>query len=158
MAGSINKVIIVGNLGKDPEVRHGQEGFKVVSLAVATGETWKDKATGEKKERTEWHRVSIMNPALADIAEKYLRKGSKVYLEGQLQTNKWTDQNGQERYSTEVVLRQYRGELALLDSQNKIGGSPQSSSDSSFGAEPLYDTFQPSAANKFDMKDDEIPF
>lgn len=167
MAGSINKVIIVGNLGRDPEVRHGQDGFKVVSLAIATGESWKDKTTGEKRERTEWHRVSIINPALGDIAERYLRKGSKVYIEGQLQTSKWTDQNGQERYSTDIVLRQYRGELALLDSPNKNGGAPAATpvsaltSDLPFSAEPLYETFQspqPSSASKFEMRDDEIPF
>ena len=122
MAGSVNKVIIVGNLGRDPEVRTFQNGGKVVNLNIATSETWRDKASGERKERTEWHRVAIMNENLATIAEKYLKKGSKVYLEGQLETRKWQDQSGAERYSTEVVLRPYRGELTLLDGRNE-GGS-----------------------------------
>ena len=122
MAGSVNKVIIVGNLGRDPEVRTFQNGGKVVNLNIATSETWRDKASGERKERTEWHRVAILNENLATIAEKYLKKGSKVYLEGQLETRKWQDQSGAERYSTEVVLRPYRGELTLLDGRNE-GGS-----------------------------------
>ena len=122
MAGSVNKVIIVGNLGRDPEVWTFQNGGKVVNLNIATSETWRDKASGERKERTEWHRVAILNENLATIAEKYLKKGSKVYLEGQLETRKWQDQSGAERYSTEVVLRPYRGELTLLDGRNE-GGS-----------------------------------
>jgi single-strand DNA-binding protein len=109
MAGSVNKVIIVGNLGKDPEVRSFQNGGKVANLSIATSETWKDKQTGERKERTEWHRVSILNEGLVGVAEKYLRKGSKVYIEGQLETRKWTDQQGVEKYTTEIVLRPYRG-------------------------------------------------
>ena len=116
MAGSVNKVILVGNLGKDPEVRTTQSGTKIVNLSVATSETWNDRQTGERKERTEWHRVVIFNERLADVAERYLRKGRKVYLEGSLQTRKWTDQSGQEKYTTEVVLRRFRGELTLLDS------------------------------------------
>lgn len=123
MAGSVNKVILVGNLGRDPEVRHTQDGAPVVNLSVATSETWKDRASGERKERTEWHRVVIFNENLARIAEQYLRKGSKVYLEGQLQTRKWTDQSGAERYSTEVVLSRFRGELTLLDGRGEGGGS-----------------------------------
>ena len=115
-------MIIVGNLGRDPEVRTFQNGGKVVNLNIATSETWRDKASGERKERTEWHRVAILNENLATIAEKYLKKGSKVYLEGQLETRKWQDQSGAERYSTEVVLRPYRGELTLLDGRNE-GGS-----------------------------------
>ena len=115
MAGSVNKVIIVGNLGRDPEVRSFQNGGKVVNLNIATSETWRDKASGERKERTEWHRVAIMNENLVRIAEQYLRKGSKVYIEGQLETRKWQDQSGAERYTTEIVLRPYRGELTLLD-------------------------------------------
>ena len=115
MAGSVNKVIIVGNLGRDPEVRSFQNGGKVVNLNIATSETWRDKASGERKERTEWHRVSILNEPLAKIAEQYLKKGSKVYIEGQLETRKWQDQSGAEKYTTEVVLRPYRGELTLLD-------------------------------------------
>ena len=122
MAGSVNKVIIVGNLGRDPEVRTFQNGGKVVNLNIATSETWRDKASGERKERTEWHRVAILNENLGNIAEKYLKKGSKVYVEGQLETRKWQDQSGAERYSTEVVLRPYRGELTLLDGRNE-GGS-----------------------------------
>ena len=109
MAGSVNKVILVGNLGRDPEVRSTQDGMKIVNLAVATSERWRDRNSGEQRERTEWHRVVIFNENLGRIAEQYLRKGSSVYLEGQLQTRKWTDQSGQERYTTEVVLQRYRG-------------------------------------------------
>ena len=122
MAGSVNKVIIVGNLGRDPEVRSFANGGKVCNLRVATSETWRDKATGERKERTEWHSVAIFNENLARIAEQYLRKGSKVYLEGQLETRKWQDQSGQDRYSTEVVLRPFRGEMTLLDGRGEGGG------------------------------------
>lgn len=117
MAGSVNKVILVGNLGRDPEVRRLGNGEPVVNLRIATSETWKDKGTGERKEKTEWHSVVIFNEGLARIAEQYLRKGSKVYIEGSLQTRKWTDQSGQEKYSTEVVLQRFRGELTILDSQ-----------------------------------------
>src|SRR6266545_3301629 len=117
MAGSVNKVILVGNLGKDPEVRHTQDGRAIVNLSVATSENWKDKQTGERKERTEWHRVVIFNENLAKIAEQYLKKGAKVYLEGQLQTRKYTDKDGVEKYSTEVVLQKYRGELTMLNSR-----------------------------------------
>ncbi|RDC73342.1 single-stranded DNA-binding protein [Rhodovulum sp. 12E13] len=122
MAGSVNKVIIVGNLGRDPEVRTFQNGGKVCNLRVATSEQWKDRNTGERRERTEWHSVAIFSEPLARIAEQYLRKGSKVYLEGQLETRKWQDQSGQDRYSTEVVLRPYKGELTLLDSRGGEGG------------------------------------
>ena len=122
MAGSVNKVILVGNLGADPETRTVQNGGKVCNLRVATSETWKDRNTGERRERTEWHQVAIFSEPLARIAEQYLRKGSKVYLEGQLETRKWQDQSGQDRYSTEVVLRPYRGELTLLDSRGGGGG------------------------------------
>lgn len=115
MAGSINKVILVGNLGKDPEVRSAQDGSKVVSFSLATTESWKDKNSGERKDRTEWHRVVVFNQGLAEICEKYLHKGSKVYLEGQLQTRKWQDQAGVEKYTTEVVLPRFRGELTMLD-------------------------------------------
>ena len=126
MAGSVNKVIIVGNLGRDPEVRSFANGGKVVSLNIATSESWRDKASGERKERTEWHRVSILNEPLAKIAEQYLKKGSKVYIEGQLETRKWQDQSGAEKYTTEVVLRPYRGELTLLDGREggSSGGGP----------------------------------
>jgi single-strand DNA-binding protein len=116
MAGSVNKVILVGNLGKDPEVRTTQAGAKIVNFTLATSDTWNDKASGERKERTEWHRVVIFNDRLADVAERFLRKGRKVYVEGALQTRKWTDQSGQEKYTTEVVIDRFRGELTLLDS------------------------------------------
>ena len=121
MAGSVNKVILVGNLGRDPESRNLQNGGKVVNLSVATSERWKDR-DGNPQERTEWHRVVIFNERLADVAERYLRKGSKVYLEGQLQTRKWTDNSGQDRYTTEVVLQRFRGELTMLDSRGEGGG------------------------------------
>ena len=123
MAGSVNKVILVGNLGRDPEVRSFPNGGKVVNLRVATSERWRDKQTGENKERTEWHSVAIFNENLGRIAEQYLRKGSKVYLEGQLETRKWQDQSGQDRYTTEVVLRQFRGELTLLDGRGEGAGA-----------------------------------
>lgn len=116
MAGSVNKVILVGNLGRDPEVRSTQSGQKIVNFTLATSDSWNDKASGERRERTEWHRVVIFNERVADIAERYLRKGRKVYVEGSLQTRKWTDQSGQERYTTEVVIDRFRGELTLLDS------------------------------------------
>ncbi len=122
MAGSVNKVILVGNLGRDPEVRQTQDGRPIVNLSVATGETWKDRQSGERRERTEWHRVVIFGEGLADIAQRYLHKGSKVYLEGQLQTRKWTDQSGQERYTTEVVLSGFRGHLTMLDGRGEGGG------------------------------------
>jgi single-strand DNA-binding protein len=122
MAGSVNKVILVGNLGRDPEIRTMQNGNRVANLSVATSETWRDKASGERKERTEWHRVVIFNDRLVDVAEKYLKKGAKLYLEGQLQTRKWTDQSGQEKYTTEVVLQQFRGDLTMLDGRGGGGG------------------------------------
>ncbi len=122
MAGSVNKVIIVGNLGRDPEVRTFQNGGKVCNLRVATSETWRDKASGERKERTEWHSVAIFSEPLADLAQRYLKKGSKVYLEGQLETRKWQDQSGQDRYSTEVVLRPFKGEMTFLDGPGGGGG------------------------------------
>jgi single-strand DNA-binding protein len=119
MTGSLNKVELIGNLGKDPEIRSFQNGGRAAHLTVATNETWKDKTTGERKERTEWHRVSIMIDGLVTVAEKYLKKGSKVYIEGKLETRKWTDKDGQERYSTEVVLRGYHGVLINLDSKDE---------------------------------------
>ena len=122
MAGSVNKVIIVGNLGRDPEVRSFPNGGKVVNLRIATSETWRDKQSGERKERTEWHSVAIFNEGLAKIAEQYLRKGSTVYIEGQLETRKWQDQSGADRYTTEVVLRQFRGEMTLLGGRDGGGG------------------------------------
>ena len=122
MAGSVNKVILIGNLGRDPEVRSFPNGGKVVNLRIATSERWRDKATGENKERTEWHSVAIFNENLGRIAEQYLKKGSTVYIEGQLETRKWQDQSGQDRYSTEVVLRQFRGELTLLGGRGESSG------------------------------------
>lgn len=124
MAGSVNKVILVGNLGRDPEIRTMQTGARVANLSLATGESWKDKATGERRERTEWHRVVIFNEGLVNIAERYLKKGSKVYLEGQVETRKWTDQSGVEKYTTEIVLRPYRGELTMLDNRGEAGSMP----------------------------------
>ena len=122
MAGSVNKVILIGNLGRDPEVRSFQNGGKVVNLRIATSETWRDRNTGERKERTEWHSVAIFNEALGKIAEQYLRKGSTVYIEGQLETRKWQDQSGQDKYTTEVVLRPYSGNLTLLGGRGEGGG------------------------------------
>lgn len=122
MAGSVNKVILVGNLGADPEVRHTQDGKPIVNLRVATSESWRDRNSGERRERTEWHRVVIFSEGLAKIAEQYLKKGSKVYLEGQLQTRKWQDQSGQDRYSTEVVLQGFNSTLTMLDGRGDSGG------------------------------------
>src|ERR1700709_252415 len=130
MAGSVNKVILVGNLGKDPEVRRMTSGEPIVNLSIATSETWRDKASGERKEKTEWHRVVIFNKNLAEVAEKYLRKGAKVYVEGSLQTRKWTDKDGAEKYSTEVVLQNFRGELTMLDGR---GGGGEAAGGGSFG-------------------------
>lgn len=154
MAGSVNKVIIVGNLGKDPEVRTFQNGGRVASFSVATSESWKDKASGERKEKTEWHRVSILNDNLVGIAERYLKKGSKVYIEGQLETRKWTDKEGQEKYTTEVVLRPYRGELTMLDGKSGGGANANSMSDDSAPA------FGPSSGGSTSAPelDDSIPF
>jgi single-strand DNA-binding protein len=130
MAGSVNKVILVGNLGKDPEIRTTQDGQKIVNLTLATSETWNDRQSGERKERTEWHRVVIFNDRIGDVAERFLRKGSKIYVEGALQTRKWTDQQGQERYSTEVVIGRFKGELTMLDTR---GGGEGSSAGESGG-------------------------
>jgi single-strand DNA-binding protein len=153
MAGSVNKVILIGNLGRDPEVRSMQDGNKIVQLSVATSESWKDRNSGERKERTEWHRVVIFNERLAEVAERYLKKGSKVYLEGQLQTRKWTDKEGQDRYTTEVVLGRFRGELTMLDGRGDGGGGggDWGSSDSSGGGG------RAPASGGGDL-DDEIPF
>ena len=155
MAGSINKVILVGNLGADPEIRQTKDGRPIANLSVATGESWKDKNTGERKEKTEWHRVVIFNEGLAKIAEQYLRKGSKVYLEGQLQTRKWQDQNGQDKYTTEVVLQGYNGNLTMLDSRQG-GGDFAGSSTESIGSGGGGDSLPPSSPGG-DM-DGDIPF
>ncbi|ESW62237.1 MAG: single-stranded DNA-binding protein [Rhodobacter sp. CACIA14H1] len=136
MAGSVNKVIIIGNLGRDPEVRSFQNGGKVVNLRIATSETWRDRNTGERKERTEWHSVAIFNEALAKIAEQYLRKGSTVYIEGALETRKWQDQSGQDRYTTEIVLRQFNGNLTLL------GGRGEGTGGGDMGGPGGYDDYQ----------------
>lgn len=151
MSGSLNKVILIGNLGRDPEVRQTQAGQKIATLSLATSESWRDRQTGERREKTEWHRISVMSPTLSEVAEKHLRKGSKIAIEGKLQTRKWTDQSGQERTSTEVVIAQFNGSLTMLDSRNtsqqdqQTGTDtppPQSSGTTSWGAE----------------LDDEIPF
>ena len=150
MAGSLNKVLLIGNLGKDPEVRRMTSGEPVVNLSVATSDTWRDKASGERKEKTEWHRVVIFNKNLADVAEKYLRKGSKVYLEGALQTRKWTDKDGAEKYSTEIVLQNFRGELVMLDTRGEGGGGGGGRERVGAGESP--------ASFQRDEMDDEIPF
>ena len=159
MAGSVNKVIIVGNLGRDPEVRTFQNGGKVCNLRIATSENWKDRNTGERKERTEWHSVAIFSEPLARIAEQYLKKGSKVYIEGQLETRKWQDQSGNDRYSTEVVLRPYRGELTLLDSrgdnQGGGGGGGYEDGNDGYGGGGGGGQSAPPASQELD---DEIPF
>lgn len=165
MAGSVNKVILVGNLGRDPEIRRMNSGDPVVNLSVATSESWRDKNSGERREKTEWHRVVIFNDQLAKVAENYLKKGMKVYIEGQLQTRKWTDQNGQEKYSTEVVLQRFRGELQMLDGRGEGGGSFQSSDSGgydSFGGGGSGGGQRSMDGPKEDFSrndlDDEIPF
>ena len=151
MAGSVNKVILVGNLGKDPEIRNTQAGGKIVSFTLATSETWNDKASGERKERTEWHRVVAFNEQIADVAERFLKKGAKVYVEGQLQTHKWTDQGGQEHYTTEVVLPRFKGELTMLSRANN-GERPEADGTSGEGYLP-----RGGHGGGGDL-DDEIPF
>ncbi len=153
MASSVNKVILIGNLGRDPEVRHTNDGMPIVNINLATSESWRDKATGERRERTEWHRVVIFNEPLGEIAQKYLRKGSKVYLEGQLQTRKWTDQQGVEKYSTEVVLNRFRGEMMMLDSR---GGGGDTYGEQYGGSQDAAPASAP--AGPADDLDDEIPF
>lgn len=161
MAGSVNKVILVGNLGRDPEVRNFQNGGMVCNLRIATGETWKDKNTGERKERTEWHSVAIFNEGIAKNAEKYLKKGAKVYIEGQLETRKWQDQSGNDRYSTEVTIRPYRGELKFLDSRRdgdgQGGGYGGGGGGQAGGAGGQAGGPQDGYKGPSDM-DDEIPF
>ncbi len=178
MAGSVNKVILVGNLGRDPEVRRMGSGDPVVNLRIATSETWRDKNTGERKEKTEWHSVVIFNENLAKVAEQYLRKGSKVYIEGQLQTRKWQDQQGQERYTTEIVIQRFRGELTILDNRSSGGGESgggyddmgssqqgQISRGGDFGggdqfasSRPASSTGASSSGGRFNDLDDDIPF
>jgi single-strand DNA-binding protein len=163
MAGSVNKVILVGNLGRDPETKPMQDGRSLVNMSVATSENWRDRTSGERKERTEWHRVVIFNDKLGEVASKYLKKGAKVYLEGQLTTRKWTDQSGQERYTTEVVIPRFGGQLTMLDGRtgggdgagmgggmdDEMGGSPAAAAPSSGGRTP--------ARSKAEL-DDDIPF
>ena len=158
MAGSVNKVILVGNLGRDPETRQTQDGKPIANFTVATNETWKDRQTGERRERVEWHRVVIFNEHLAEIAQRYLHKGSKVYLEGQLQTRKWTDQSGQERYTTEVVIQRFRGELTMLDTRADGGGGGGGGGARDYGGgEPAGSP--PAAAERAATDlDDDIPF
>jgi single-strand DNA-binding protein len=159
MAGSVNKVILVGNLGRDPEIRSTQDGTRVANLSLATSENWRDKNTGERREKTEWHRVVVFNERIVEVAEKYLHKGSKIYVEGQLQTRKWTDQSGQEKYTTEVVLQRFRGELTMLDARG-------AGSDAGGYAEPSHEGPSHSAPSGGGRGgppsggdlDDEIPF
>ncbi|MBN9361219.1 MULTISPECIES: single-stranded DNA-binding protein [unclassified Devosia] len=168
MAGSVNKVILVGNLGNDPEVRNLPSGGKVVNLSVATSDQWRDKNTGERKERTEWHRVVIFSEGLVRVAEQYLRKGAKVYIEGSLQTRKWQDQSGQDKYSTEIVLQGFNSTLTMLDGrgdgEGASGGggfsSPRESSGGGFGGPPARQERRPSSAPAFESgsMDDDIPF
>jgi len=162
MAGSVNKVILIGNLGRDPEVRTFQNGGKVCNLRIATSENWKDRNTGERRERTEWHSVAIFSEPLARVAEQYLRKGSKVYIEGQLETRKWQDQSGQDRYSTEVVLRPYRSELTMLDGREggASGGGYGGGSADSMGYDDRGGDFGGGSAAPAASRDldDEIPF
>jgi single-strand DNA-binding protein len=163
MAGSVNKVILVGNLGRDPEVRSMQDGRSMVNMSVATSDTWRDRQSGERKERTEWHRVVIFNEKLAEVAQKYVRKGSKVYVEGQLSTRKWTDQSGQERYTTEVVIPRFGGALTMLDGR----GGGASAENGAVGAEDDAGGMpngggsgggRPAARAKGGELDDDIPF
>jgi single-strand DNA-binding protein len=170
MAGSVNKVILIGNLGRDPEIRSTQDGTRIAHLSVATSESWRDRTSGERRERTEWHRVVIFNDRLVEIVEKYLKKGSKIYIEGALQTRKWTDNSGQERYSTEVVLQKFRGELTMLDGAGGGGRGGESFSSGDDG--PPSDEYGSSGAGRssggggrgserkapIQDLDDEIPF
>ena len=159
MAGSVNKVILIGNLGADPEIRRTQDGRPVANLRLATSDSWKDKTTGERKEKTEWHRVVIFNENLCRIAEQYLKKGSKVYIEGALQTRKWQDQSGQDRYSTEVVLQGFRGELTLLDRAGTSPSDAGSDANGDFGsAGPTRKPVAAAAGSSRGDMDDEIPF
>jgi single-strand DNA-binding protein len=161
MAGSVNKVILVGNLGRDPEVRHTQDGRPIVNLSLATSENWRDKATGERKEKTEWHRVVIFNENLAKVAEQYLKKGSTVYIEGQLQPRKYTDKDGIEKYSTEVVLQNFRGELTMLGGRPGGSDSAGSSGGDDFGsASPMERPRSGGGAKPSFSRDldDEVPF
>lgn len=154
MAGYLNKVTLIGNIGRDPEIRTMQEGGRIVTLSVATSESWRDKVTGERKEKTEWHRVVVMNDRITDVIERFIRKGSRVYIEGQLQTRKWTDASGQERYTTEIVIGRFRGELMMLDKLSESGGAPHAVGNETFSAS---DHETPSFSGA-PLADDDIPF
>jgi single-strand DNA-binding protein len=170
MAGSVNKVILIGNLGTDPEIRHTQDGRAICNLSLATSESWRDKQSGERKERTEWHRVVIYNESLCKVAQQYLKKGSKVYLEGQLQTRKWQDNSGQDRYTTEVVLQNFSGQLTMLDGRNGASGFNEGGGDYDMGSSAgssgsrgspsaARDRSSSGASKSFEKElDDEIPF
>ena len=162
MAGSVNKVILVGNLGRDPEVKSMQDGRSMVNMSIATSENWRDRQSGERKERTEWHRVVIFNEKLAEVAQKFVRKGSKIYVEGQLSTRKWTDQSGQERYTTEVVIPRFGGALTMLDGRSggEGGGAPAGGMDDDMGgsAPPSGGGGRPAARGGKAELDDDIPF
>jgi single-strand DNA-binding protein len=162
MAGSVNKVILVGNLGRDPEIRSTQDGMRIANLNLATSESWRDKMSGERKEKTEWHRIVIFNERLTELAEKYLRKGSKVYVEGQLQTRKWTDNAGVEKYSTEIVLTRFKGELTMLDGARdgaRGGGAGDPGYDEGYGDPAPRSAASPARGRTATADlDDEIPF
>ncbi len=164
MAGSVNKVILVGNLGKDPETRSMQNGGKVVNFSIATSESWKDKNSGERQERTQWHNIVVFNENIANVAERYLKKGAKVYVEGQLETRKWQDKDGQDRYTTEIVLRPYRGELTMLDSKGGEGGGRSFNDNGGQSYDPgpsqsMGQSSSPARNNtRVDELEDEIPF
>ncbi len=153
MAGSVNKVILVGNLGRDPEIRSTQDGREIANITIATSESWKDRNTGERKEKTEWHRVVIFNEGLVNVVKNYLKKGAKVYIEGALQTRKWTDKDGQEKYSTEVVLQGFGGTLQMLDSKGGSSGGMSDNSSSGYASQP-----SSGGSKATELLDDEIPF
>ena len=155
MAGSVNKVILIGNLGKDPEIRNTQDGREIANLTLATSDSWKDKMTGERKEKTEWHRVVIFNENLVKLAKSYLKKGSKVFIEGSLQTRKWTDQAGVEKYSTEVVLQNFNGNITMLDGKSAGGDSGERGNDNTYNQDRAP---AQAAASAGAQLDDEIPF
>lgn len=157
MSGSINKVILVGNVGRDPEIRYTGDGSKVASFSLATGESWKDKNTGERRDRTEWHKIVVFNEKLVEVIEKYIKKGAKLFLEGQLQTRKWTDQQGVEKYTTEVVLPRYRGELTMLDGKSDGGVSGQENTYVEDNATSSFGNHNNSFTPQNNL-DDEIPF
>ena len=154
MAGSINKVILVGNLGRDPEIRSTSDGREIANLAIATSESWKDKNTGERKDKTEWHRVAIFNEGLVNVVKNYVKKGSKVYIEGALQTRKWVDAQGQEKYTTEIVLQGYNSTLTMLDAR----GASDASRGDSFGGGSSMSNKENLSVNTSDELDDEVPF